>query len=65
MKTKLLIDSTSLLACSVGFLCIMGRTIELLTYAEFKYGVILAFGLGFTAYALNKLSSKFAKGNRY
>lgn len=55
MKSKLFIDITGLTACSVCFLCIVGRTIDLLTYTEFKHGVILAVGLGFTAYALNKL----------
>ena len=52
---KLFIDVAGLAACSLGFLCIIGRTIELLTYTEFKNAVILAVGLGLTAYTLNKL----------
>jgi hypothetical protein len=55
MKIKYLIDSAGLLACMIGFFLVTGRTIELLTYSEFKNGVILACSLGFTAYVLNKI----------
>lgn len=61
-KISYLIDGAGLIACSIGFMSILGRTIDLLTYTEFKHGVILAVGLGFTAYALNKLSSVVCKG---
>jgi len=52
---KLFIDSAGFSACAIGFFSVTGRTIELLTYSEFKSGVILAGTLGLTAYVLNKI----------
>ena len=56
------VDFLMLIACCVGFMALLGRTIELLTYNEFKQGVILAGALGLTAYVLNLLRNVVHNG---
>ena len=56
------VDFLMLIACCVGLMALLGRIIELLTYNEFKQGVILAGGLGLTAYVLNLLRNVVHKG---